>query len=261
MLKIKCIRGATLNLITEKLTIAEKIRLNNGLSALVLAGLRFLVKPFYARDLYYLYEKPLDLSAIEAKVAKNQSGINIPDLNFKVVTSNQEAEQLEKEGFVFRSYPTDFNLNHTRYTLLLDYGMIAFCTFVGKEFAAISWIIPSKKTQGKMKAPPLKVNYNSEVFVMGIWCHPKYRGQGLHSYNSNNLNLYLARRGTKKLRGATVYKKTIQAMVEARGSIQCGQAFYTKILVWRFWEERPAVLPLERRKRKLSQLANYHSPD
>ena len=237
MLKIKCIRGATLNLITEKLTIAEKIRLNNGLSALVLAGLRFLVKPFYSRDLYYLYEKPLDLSAIEAKIAKNQSGINIPDLNFKVVTSNQEAEQLEKEGFVFRSYPTDFNLNHTRYTLLLDYGMIAFCTFVGKEFAAISWIIPSKKTQGKMKAPPLKVNYNSEVFVMGIWCHPKYRGMGLHSYTSNHRDHYLARLGTRRLRGATVYKKTIQAMVESMGSRKCGQANYTKILFWRIWKE------------------------
>jgi len=240
---------------------ARQVKQEQGSWALLRTGFWFLLKPVYARHIYYLYEKPLDLSTIKAKIAKNQSSINIPDLNFKVVTSNQEAERLEKEGFIFRSYPTDFNLNHTRYTLLLDYGMIAFCTFVGKEFAAISWIIPSKKAQGKMKAPPLKVNYNSEVFVMGIWCHPKYRGQGLHSYNSNNLNLYLARLGTKKLRGATVYKKTIQAMVEARGSIQCGQAFYTKILVWRFWEERPAVLPLERRKRKLSQLANYHSPD
>ena len=240
---------------------ARQVKQEQGSWALLRIGFWFLLKPVYARHIYYLYEKPLDLSTIKAKIAKNQSSINIPDLNFKVVTSNQEAERLEKEGFIFRSYPTDFNRNHTRYTQLLDYGMIAFCTFVGNEFAAISWIIPSKKAQGKMKAPPLKVNYNSEVFVMGIWCHPKYRGQGLHSYNSNNLNLYLARLGTKKLRGATVYKKTIQAMVEARGSIQCGQAFYTKILVWRFWEERPAGLPLKREKRTLSQLANYHSPD
>ncbi len=237
MLKIKCIPGATLSLISEKLTIAEKIRLDNGLSALVIAGLRFFVKPFYARDLYYLYEKPLDLSEIEAKIAKNHSGINIPDLNFKVVTSNQEALRLEDEGFIFRSCPTDFNLKHTHYTQLLDYGMIAFCTFVGNEFAAISWIIPSQKAQERMKAPPLKVNYSSEVFVMGIWCHPKYRGQGIHSYTSNHRDLFLARLGTRRLRGATVYKKTIQAIVESMGSRQCGRANYTKILFWRFWKE------------------------
>ncbi len=240
---------------------ARQVRQEQGSWALLRTGFWFLLRPIYARHMYYLYEKTLDLSAIESKIAKNQSGINIPDLNFKVVTSNQEAERFEKEGFRFRSYPTNFNPNHTHYTHLLDYGMIAFCTFVGNEFAAISWIIPSQKAQVRMKAPPLKVNYDSEVFIMGIWCHPKYRGKGLHSYNANNLNLYLARRGIKKLRGATVYKKTIQAMVEARGSINYGLAIYTKILVWRFWKERPTSLPLERGKRALSQLANYHSSD
>jgi hypothetical protein len=228
----------TLSQLNRKWALGGEIRRDSGLLALLKHGLRFLIRPVYEYHFYYLYEKPLVATDIETKLAKNKSKLNTVELNFKVVSSNQEAERLEKEGYEFRSHSTNFNLNHTRYTLLLDYGLTAFCTFKEKEFVAVSWIINSQKTQDKVKPPPIAINYESENYIRGVWCHPKYRGIGIHSYSCNRRDLYLAQMGINMLRGASVREKQkIQTIAEAMGSRKYGQARYLKILFWRFWQE------------------------
>lgn len=227
-----------LSKISKKWAIAGEIRRDSGLLALLKHGLRFLIRPFYEYHFYYLFEKPLAIVDIESKLAKNKSKLNTDDLNFKIVSSNREADQLEKEGYEFRSHSTNFNLNHSRYTLLLNYGLTAFCTFKGKEFVAISWIIASQKAQDNVKPPPISINYDYENYVRGVWCHPKYRGIGIHSYTCNSRDLYLAQKGINMLRGASVREKQkIQTIAEAMGSRKYGEARYLKIFCWKFWKE------------------------
>jgi hypothetical protein len=217
---------------------AKQIYQEDGLPAVFKAILQFIVKPVYFRYRYYLSEKPLDLTTVETSLSKFQPRMDIHRLTFKVVRSNQEAEQLEKEGFEFRSYPYVHEV-HSTYSQMLDYGLIAFCTFVDKEFAACSWVIPSKQVQDKFKAPPLKVDYaRHEAFPRAAWCNPKYRRSGLFDYTAKNRDLYLARNGFKMLRATIDHGNKVGLdMSVGVGDVVCGRATYTKILCWTFANE------------------------
>jgi hypothetical protein len=198
--------------------------------------LRFLVRFLYQHDSYCLFEydvcKSLSIKT-NPPICKNY------ELNFKVVSSNREAQQLENEGFEFRSYRDHFNHSSASSTRLLEYGLLAFCTFAGKELAAISWIIPSQKSQNKLKAPPLKVNYSdNEAFPRGAWSNPKYRGLGIYRYNNFNRDQYLREAGINILRAAIdVRNKTGLGLLQALGTRKYGEATLTRILLWSFWKE------------------------
>jgi hypothetical protein len=214
---------------------AKQVRREKGTLELLDAFRQFIFKPVYSRYHFYLVENPINLADIENRLAKFKPRIDINRLSFKVVRSNQEAEQLEKEGFEFRSYPYIHEV-HLTYNQMLDYGLIAFCTFVDKEFAACSWVITSKQVQDKFKAPPLKVDYaNHEGFPRAAWTNPKYRRSGLFEYTAKNRDLYLARNGFKMLRGTIDFRNKVGFdMSIGLGDIICGTATYTKILGWKF---------------------------
>jgi hypothetical protein len=126
--------------LTEWMTEAKTIREQRGTIALLNSIFLFFLSPIYKSVSYYL---TVSQRSSEFKSAESRPLIDEDKLNFKVITSNQEADELEKEGFSFRSDPTYFNHNLTLYNQWLDYGAIAFCTFIEKEFAAINWIILS----------------------------------------------------------------------------------------------------------------------
>jgi hypothetical protein len=165
------------------------------------ASYLYLISPFYKQDYYYLYENNVrkDYGPSEA-----QPRLNSNDLIFKIVSSNQEADELEGQNFKFRSYPTDWNHGITDYRLWLNQGAMAFCTFVGKDFAAISWVIPSQQVQDKITYPQ-KIDYNNEVFPRGAWVNPKYRGMELYRYTVRNRDRFLSERGIKLTRSNIVY--------------------------------------------------------
>jgi hypothetical protein len=229
--------------LSKKWAIARQIRHDSGLLALLKDSLRFMVKPFYQHNTYYLSKydvsKSLSLNT-NPPMCKNY------ELNFKVVSSNKEAEQLEREGFEFRSYRNNIAHYTNSPARLLDYGLLAFCTFAGKELAAISWIIPSQQTQDKVKAPPLKVNYSeNEAFPRGAWSNPKYRGLGIYRYNNFNRDKYLSEKRINILRAAiSVRNETGPGLLQALGTRKYGEATLTRILFWKFWKEKPTILPI-----------------
>jgi len=132
-----------LTVISRELIIrANRIRQQHGTIGLFKGVFGFLVYPIYKRTPYYLYENQV---SPEYGISELHSRIDTKELYSRVVTSNQEADKLEAAGYSFRKYPTEHNHYLTLYTKWLDYGAIAFCTFVEKEFAAICWILPSQK--------------------------------------------------------------------------------------------------------------------
>jgi hypothetical protein len=223
----------------KKWSMAWKIRREEGLLAMLKSCILSAIEPVYVHASYYLYENPIDLTEIESNLAKHKPKIDESILNFRVVDSNRQADELEEEGFEFRSYPYIFS-HDTNYKKMLDDGLIGFCTFVGKEFAAITWVIPSQQAQDRFKPHPLKVDYlNHQAYPRAAWCNPKYRGLGITRYTFNNRDLYLAKMGIRMLRSADDYRnKAGYRLSHAMGDKQCGQAVFLKILCWKFWKER-----------------------
>jgi hypothetical protein len=215
---------------------AREIRQKDGMFMLLKSGIRFLVRPVYQCNLYYLYERQAKAEYSSGEITPR---MNTANLNFRIVSSNQEADKLEKENFKFRSYLTTWNTGDNNYRRRLDQGAIAFCTFVGTEFAAVSWVIPSQQAQDSIDDPPLKVDYsNHEVIPKGAWVNPKYRGLELFRYTVINRDRFLAERGTKMTRSTVAYdNKTGKGMTEAIGSRIYGRGRLVKILFWRFWQE------------------------
>ena len=214
---------------------AGGIRQNGGLSALLWATCLYPIRRILVCKTFNLYEHHVkqDLGSDEPL-----PNIGAGEINFKVVSSNQEADKLESENYRFRSYPTDRNFGGL-YARRLEQGAIAFCTFVGTELAAISWIIPSQHTQDSMKAPPIKIDYaNHEGLSRAAWVNPKYRGLGLYGYNRRNRDLYLADIGVDVIRTCIEpSNKAGMGLWQDSSSRKYGRARQLKILFWRSWKE------------------------
>jgi hypothetical protein len=225
-------------LLKEKLSFARTIREEKGLFGVVGAVITFAVNLAYFKAHYFLDEHPLVDTDIQRNLGEREPDQRSVQLNFKVVRTNQEAEQLEKMGFEFRSHPYVFNTT-TTYQQMLEFGMIAFCTFVDRKFAAISWVIPSKRAQRKFGAPPLRVDYaNGEAMVRAAWCDPQYRGLGIYRYNAVNRDRYLAENGFKRLKSAENFENQAGIRLSKGMRDVCyGQATYVRILGWGFWRE------------------------
>jgi hypothetical protein len=207
-----------------------------GASALLKALGLFMIERVYSHSVLSLgktdWTEELDLNEEDYKP-------NIGDIVLKVIYSNREADQLENEGFGFRYYPTDYNYNLTCYTDWLDKGVIACCTFVGKELGAISWVIPSQKAQDAIKTYPLKVDYaNHEVFTRGVWTNPKYRGQGLLRYSHRRRNRYMVKNGRFIAKSTVGYTNIAgRGLQKAFNTKIYGNGHLYKILWWKFWKE------------------------
>jgi hypothetical protein len=211
-----------------------------GISGIIRISILFIMSPIYKKESFYLYEYSIIQANHTDLIIKD---LDASDLCFKVVDSNQEADNLEAEGFIFRSYPTLFNMGHRDYTHWLNYGAIACCTFRKKELAAINWVILSKQVQEKLTFP-LEVDYsNHEFFARGSWTNPKYRNLHVYQYTAKNRDNYLIRRGISKLRTSIGYTNQIgKTLVESMGGHQYGLAEYTRILFWKYWRENKTTV-------------------
>ena len=232
-----------MSIISYKWSTAKNILHERGLTALLQDSLRLLVRPVYQHECYSLYE--YDVNRALNKNHNSLCGEN-KELVFKVVASNPEADQLEAEGYCFRDSATKFNFNRTTYRRWLDCGATALCTFMGKEFAAIIWIISSQQTQHRIEAPPLKIDYDhKEVLPRGAWTNPVLRESPAYRLafrnlilTTRNLKRYLAENGLVKMKSPVDCTNMVgQRLSEAMGFKKYGKARYLKIFLWKSWEE------------------------
>jgi len=167
--------------------------------------------------------------------------LKLNNVKCQIISSNQEADKLELENYKFRSYPTNHNNGLTTYSLRLNQGAIAFCTFVRDDFAAITWVIPSQYVQDRIKTLPIKVGYsNHEAFARGAWVNPKYRKLGVYGFTISNRDKFLTGLGINVLWNAIeTSNETGQALQRTVGSIKSGRGRLVRILFWKFWRQTP----------------------
>ena len=106
---------------------AYHIHRAEGLRALLGRAYRLLVRRYFEYSTYYLYAKPVP-RAEEVNGAQPIPGADrvMP----RLVSSNEEVDELEAQGFEFRSHVPNARER-------LDKGAVATCVFVGKELGHI----------------------------------------------------------------------------------------------------------------------------
>ena len=163
---------------------------------------------------------------------------DIQNLTLKIVSTNEQADELDREGFEFRS---QFINARER----LDRGAIAFCIFMSREFANIGWITLTQQAKDSLNELPFKVNFsNNEACTGGAVTNPKYRTMGLMRYNYFKRLEFLKENGRLRDRAAVAKSNIASQMGVAKISDNIyAEARFLKLLWWKFWWEKPLTPP------------------
>ena len=210
---------------------AKQIFQTERLTPLVRSAFAFMVRRLFRHETYYLHE--FEIKYI-AKLNEADFMPNIDNFTFKIISTNQQADELEAQGLEFRSQIANARK-------MLDKGAIAYCIFVGRELANIGWAAMSEEAKKLIDLLPYKVDFSAnEVCEGGVWTNPKYRQRGLHGYNDFKRRQFQLERGLVIGRGA-IRKGNIASL---RGNARFNPKIYAegrylKILWWKWWKEKP----------------------
>ena len=216
---------------------AQRIYRTEGFKPLLRQGLRFVVQRFITCETYYVYR--YDVSKV-ADIDIDEITPGIEGFNERMVHSNREADELELQGFEFRS--------STIYSRrALDKGAIAHCMSAGQELAAVGWIAMTEEARVALREPPYKVDFaEGEACITAVWTNPKYRRMGLLYYGGVVRDRFLGDKGIKTRR-SMVPKDNIPSV---RGAAKYGtelyaEVRYVRILWWKSWKETPVSVVTE----------------
>jgi len=219
-------RRATIGRLIALLRRAREIFQTEGLLPLVRRGLVFLVGHLFRYENYYLYEHTLE--------ERSEAGFlpKIQDFTFKIVTTNQQADELAAAGL-------DFGSHHPNERWGLEKGAVAFCFFINGELAHIGWLAMSQEAKNTFDSLPYRVNFaDKQGCTGGTWSHPKYRGRGLMVYGYFKRFEFLREQGMKSSRNAVAVGNIASQKAHAKfGPKVYAKARYLKILWWSSWKE------------------------
>jgi len=163
---------------SELVNRAKLILQNEGLISILRGAstfvIRNLAKYFFRYRIYYLYE-----FATENVHNLNEADFTpkIDNITLKIISTNDEANELENEGLKFRSQPVK---NRNR----LDKGAIAFCILIERELANIGWVAMTQQAKDALNELPYRVDFSkSEACSGDAWTNPKFRRMGLRKYS------------------------------------------------------------------------------
>ncbi len=207
-----------------------------GLGGLLGRVYRLLVRRCFEYSTYYLYAKPVPRAE---GLSEAQSTAGADGIMPRLVSSNEEVDELEAEGFEFRSHVPNARER-------LDQGAVATCVFVGNQLAHIGWVAFDQRALDSLNEPPYKVDFaNREAVGTGAWTSPRHRGKGLGEHGASLFHM-VARDNGIEVRRYAMRKGNIPSIkVQERVSDPCGEGRYFRVLWWKSWRERP--LPPERR--------------
>ena len=216
---------------------AKQIYQAEGLIPLVRRGSAFLGYRLLKYRTYYLYAAPIEETLLV--LDENHTVPRVGDFSVKVVSSNDDADELEAQGFEFLSQDSDAGER-------LDSGAVALCIFVGSELACIGWVALTQEAMDSLNEPPYKVEFaNHESCTGRYWTNPKYRGVGLAPYASFNVFKFLHHKGIQVDRTVTRTGNISSVRATERAGFKAyGEGRYLRFLWWKSWKERP--LPPEK---------------
>jgi len=201
-------------------------------------GFAFVVSLCFQYRTYHIIEYDISKERREADFLPG-----IQNFTFKIISTNQEADELEASGLEFRSHVINARER-------LDKGAIAFCIFVGSELAYIAWVAMTQQAKDVLDAFPFRVDFsNNEAYWGAIWTSPKHRGMGLATYGAFKRIQFMRERGRVVVRGAVATDNSASLAVGAKhGPKVCVEARHLKIIWWNSWKEKPLTSPVNRKR-------------
>ena len=164
-------QGLNVSMLIEK---AKKVYKNEGLLSSVRRIVSYILKKILSYDTYYLVKRSIQDLELEPEKYKP----DIEDLMLVTVTSNTQADELAGEY-------EDFRLYHLNSAQMLDAGVLASCTYIGREIANICWIATTESGKQAMTDIPYRVDFDNKECCFGnSYTVPKYRRMGLRRYGT-----------------------------------------------------------------------------
>ena len=202
-----------------------------GFVALIQRGLRHLSQSVFRYGTYYLCEHSIE------QRNEDQFRPKIQDFAFRIVSSNEAADDLSKGGFEdIRRLPVMVDAGKC-----LDSGAIAFCFFVGQELAHIGWIALTQEAKDCFDILPYHVHFsNRQACTGGTVTLPKYRGNGFMKYGYWKRFQFLQEEGYCTTRNAVDRNNVAALQVHNKFNPKMyARARYLKVGFWHLWRELP----------------------
>ena len=223
-----------------------------GLKSLLRRGFAFLLRPIFCHETYYL----LELSIQDQESVPEDFRPDLPELTYRFVTTNQQADELATQF-------DDFRVRSLNTRERLDKGAIAFCIYVGRELAYILWTATSEPGRKTFVDVPYRVDFASKEICTGSEeTMPQFRRKGLKTYSSLLRYQYFKERGVTTLRCDVMKENIVSLRANARfGHRIYAKGSYVKLLGWRFWRETPLSSDEPSQTTEFSQLTDLSDQD
>ena len=106
---------------------------------------------FYSRGSYYIYEKTL------TKNERYQFNTKLQNTTIKIISASEEFEQLGSNGY---------DIKMMLFKDKLKKGAVAFCAFVNKELAHVTWAAFNEKAKKEIgELPLLRQHFKTKKLV------------------------------------------------------------------------------------------------
>jgi len=157
-----------------------------GIWSLITRGLPYLLHRFFISDDYYVITvkfKDID-KEVEADYLPK-----IENHSYRIITNNEEVDQMIADGYDMGAYELNLRVS-------VDGGAIAFCHFVGKEFAHFTFFADNPRGKVIIDLLPFHVDFEHGQMISGkSLTVPKYRNLRLRNYNGYVMRQYLWSKG------------------------------------------------------------------
>ena len=207
----------------------KEIAKKEGLRGLLLRGLTLPVRRQWLTTMHetrYIYEHTSRKRDVMDFMP------DMCDFTLHIVSTNQQADILEADGYEFRSY-------QPRQSRGLDIGAIAFCMFVGQELAHIGWVALTEEAKPYIDSWHYQVDFvNKEACTGSSSTLPQYQGKGLFKYGYYRRFEYLVEMGIEKVIASVDINNAASNKVHAKFHPKIrAKVRYLKLLGWESWKE------------------------
>ena len=204
-----------------------------GLLSLIRRAFLFIIRWLFTYERYDLYEGTIGeiLKLDETEILPRTQAFTL-----RVISSNKEADNLEAQGFEFRSYIPGA-------VERLDKGAMAFCIFVGHELANMGWLAFTKEANQTIWDSPFGADFsNDESVTGGSFTNPKYRAMGMMTYNLYKRLEFANEQG--KLRDRAIMRKSNiapQILAAKFGYRVYAEMHFIRIVGCKIWKMKPRI--------------------
>lgn len=217
----------TYSKISDLFRVGKDILRRDGLICFIRRVFFFSVRLFYDYQVYYIYQKALNVTSEGTAMPKIQNS------SLNIISNPDQVNELMDNGF-----DINLDLGTEEVKRRLNEGALLFCVFIGQELAHISWVALTNKA--KMDFIPLYIDYQNEAYIENCVTTPRYRGMGLYPYTLCQILQFLETKNKTRVKIATQKANTrsIKGITKAGFEIWGSKKLF-KILRLAIWKEEP----------------------